>query len=583
MSRGELHGDFPPSPLREYALVADGERGALCGPHGEIVWLCAPRWHDDAVFASLIGGEGAYAVTPTTRCVWGGSYEPGTLIWRNRWATDQDRVVTCRDALAMPTLLDSLVLLRRVEATDGDARVRVLLDARAAFGRERARELRRVDDGTWTGRVGSLYLRWSGALGVRVDDAVLSCEIEVRAGMRHDLVLELGERPFDGPPPDPDAAWRETAAAWAERVPSFASSAAPRDTRHAYAVMSGLTSSTDGMVAAATMSLPERVDADRNYDYRYVWIRDQCYAGLAVAADGSHPLLTSATGFVTARLLADGDRLEPAYLVDGSQVPAEESLGLPGYPGGADVKGNWVRQQFQLDSLGESLSLFAAAAARDVLDADARRAAKVAVDVIAGRWEGKDAGIWELDDDWWTHSRLACAAGLNSYAPHVGSAEADRMRELAAAILARTTDRCLHADGRWQRTPKDKRVDAALVLPPLRGALDAADPRTLATLDAVRHDLVDDWYVYRYRPESGELGDDEGAFLLCGFLLSLAEWQQGNLVAAFRAFERNRAACGPPGLLAEEFDVDQRQLRGNLPQAFVHATLLEASVRLGEA
>jgi GH15 family glucan-1,4-alpha-glucosidase len=205
------------------------------------------------------------------------------------------------------------------------------------------------------------------------------------------------------------------------------------------------------------------------------------------------------------------------------------------------------------------------------------------VDVIAGRWEGKDAGIWELDDDWWTHSRLACAAGLKSYAPHVGSAEADRMRELAAAILARTTDRCLHADGRWQRTPKDKRVDAALVLPPLRGALDAADPRTLATLDAVRHDLVDDWYVYRYRPESGELGDDEGAFLLCGFLLSLAEWQQGNLVAAFRAFERNRAACGPPGLLAEEFDVDQRQLRGNLPQAFVHATLLEASVRLGEA
>src|SRR6185312_8816482 len=170
----------------------------------------------------------------TTRCVWGGSYQPGTLIWRNRWATDQDRVVTCRDALAMPTRLDSLVLLRRVEATDGDARVRVLLDARASFGRECARELRRLDDGTWTGRVGSLYLRWSGARDVRVDDAVLSCEIEVRDGKHHDLVLELGERPFDGPPPDPDDAWRQTAECWAESVPSFASSAAPRDTRHAY-------------------------------------------------------------------------------------------------------------------------------------------------------------------------------------------------------------------------------------------------------------------------------------------------------------------------------------------------------------
>ena len=92
---------------------------------------------------------------------------------------------------------------------------------------------------------------------------------------------------------------------------------------------------------------------------------------------------------------------------------------------------------------------------------------------------------------------------------------------------------------------------------------------------------MEDGYVYRFAPDHGNLGDEEGAFLLCGFMLSLAELHQGDAVSAFRAFERNRSACGPSALLAEEFDVRQRQLRGNLPQAFVHAMLLETSVRLG--
>jgi GH15 family glucan-1,4-alpha-glucosidase len=117
-------------------------------------------------------------------------------------------------------------------------------------------------------------------------------------------------------------------------------------------------------------------------------------------------------------------------------------------------------------------------------------------------------------------------------------------------------------------------------LPPVRGALPASDPRTLATLAAVRRDLTEDGYAYRFAPDDRPLGQAEGAFLLCGFVMSLAEWQQGNDAAAFRWFERNRAACGPPGLLAEEYDVRQRQLRGNLPQAFVHALLLDSAQRL---
>ena len=116
------------------------------------------------------------------------------------------------------------------------------------------------------------------------------------------------------------------------------------------------------MVAAATTSLPERLEAGRNYDYRYAWIRDQCYAGLAVAAHGPHPLLEGTLRFLTERILADGPGLMPAYTVAGQRIPDERALRLRGYPGGTARAGNRVTGQFQLDGLGESLELFAAAA-----------------------------------------------------------------------------------------------------------------------------------------------------------------------------------------------------------------------------
>jgi hypothetical protein len=582
VNRNELHGPFPPATLRQYALLADGERGALCGPHGEIVWLCAPRWHDDAVFSTLIGGSGAYAITPTTRCVWGGSYEEGTLIWRNRWVTEDNDIIECRDALMLPAGPRRLTLLRRIEAHAGNAAVRVLLDVRAGFGAEARRRPRCVDTRTWELQTERLHLRWTGAAGAELDeDGRLVLELTVPEGGRHDLVLEIGERPLGREPVRPSRAWEQTQREWATQVPQFLHSAAPRDTRHAYAVLRGLTTNGGGMVAAATMSLPERADRGRNYDYRYAWIRDQCYAGIAVAADGPHPLLHDAVRFITDRVLADGAQLKPAYLVDGGRVPDQRSLGLAGYPGGTDVLGNHVTDQFQLDALGEVLTLLAAAAAHDALDKDSWRAVRATVDAIDKRWGEADAGIWELDDEWWTHSRLVCVAGLKAIGKSAPRADAGRYRELAAAILAETDRRCRHPEGCWQRSPADQRVDAALLLPPFRGALPADDPRTRATLRAVRRDLVRDGYVYRYAPVDRPLGDAEGAFLLCGFILALADLQQGNRTEAYRWFERNRAACGPPGLLSEEFDVRQRQLRGNLPQAFVHALLLETSVRLG--
>ncbi|MGZ4510034.1 MAG: glycoside hydrolase family 15 protein [Mycobacterium sp.] len=585
----DVQAAFPPRVLREYALLADGERGALIGPQGEVTWMCAPRWNSGAVFSSLIGGGGMYAITPTdVRNVWGGFYEPRTLIWHSRWIT-HGGTVECREALAFPGDRDRVVLLRRVMGCRGKGRVRVLLEPRAGFGHHGAGRPA-CHDGIWSGTSGPLHWRWTGAGDARTARSahgrgpLITGEITIDEGRHHDLVLELSERPLPDRPPDPDIAWDATEAAWHRSVPELNCTIAPRDGHHAYAVLRGLTSADGGMVAAATMSLPERAHTNQNYDYRYAWIRDQAYAGLAAAAAGAPELLDRAVGFVGARLLEDGPNLKPAYTVTGGRVPDEETLDLPGYPGGSDKVGNWVNQQFQLDVFGEALQLLAAAGRVDRLDAEGWRAAQAAIGAIEKRWGEPEAGMWEIDDRHWTQSRLACVAGLRRIAelPDAGP-EVAACVSLADAILAETAAGSLHPQqGYWQRSPHLTGVDAALLLPPVRGALPAADPRTRATLDAVRTQLTDDGFVYRFRHDERDLGAAEGAFVLCGFMMALAEHQQGHGHCAMRWFERNRAACGPPGLFCEEYDVTQRQMRGNLPQAFAHALLLECTATLAE-
>ncbi|MFF4825919.1 glycoside hydrolase family 15 protein [Streptomyces sp. NPDC001312] len=581
-------GEAPaPHTLRDYALLADGERGALVGPRGEIVWMCAPAWDSEAVFSALIGGPGWYDVTPTGPFVQGGYYEQGGLIWRSRWITTGG-IVECREALALPGDPHRVTVLRRVMAADGDARVDVRLYLAAGFGRRPLRELHRDDEGRWTGRAGELYVRFSGAPGAEpagTGHPRLGAVLRLAAGTHHDLVLEVSDRPLPGPEPA-DRLWRATETGWAARVPDLRGALGLRDARHAYAVLTGMTGPGGGTVAAATTSLPERAEQGRNYDYRYVWIRDQAYIGQSVAATGPYELLDGSLRFVSERLIEHGPGLAPAYTATGGPVPDQRTLDLPGYPGGFDVVGNRVNRQFQLDVFGESLLLIAAGARHDRIGAEAWRAALIAVEAIEAHHRDGDAGIWELHKDRWAHSRLICAAGLRAAAaaaPAGSAGAAARWAALADRIVADTAADSLHPSGRWQRAPTDPRVDTALLLPAVRGALPAGDPRTTATLRAVRADLVQDHFVYRFRHGQRPLQDAEGAFLLCGFVMALAEHQQGDAVEAVRWFERNRAACGPAGLYAEEFDVAQRQLRGNLPQAFVHALLLEAATTLAGA
>jgi alpha,alpha-trehalase len=559
-----------PHVLREYAFIADGYRGALIGPRGDIGFLCVPDWDSPAVFTSLLGGRGHYTITPASpHHVWGGSYAPSTLIWTSRWTTPEG-VTTCREALAYPGDPHAAVLLRQVHAVDTEAVVDVSLDVRAEFGSQPMRDLR-CQQGVWVGRSGHMWLRWTGAAAAQPDEhGVLRMRLRLPRGARHDLVLEIrAVEPAGFVSASTDL--RSTERTWQDGAPRLSGVLAQRDAVHAVSVLRGMTHPTGGMVAAATTSLPERAEQGRNYDYRYAWIRDQCFAGQAAAAADNLPLLDAAVRFVTARLLEHGPRLAPAYTVSTSRpAPDERRLTLrPGDPGGVAVEGNRANDQFQLDAFGECLLLLAAAGRCQRLDADSERAMQVAADAVAARWHEPDSGIWELDNHRWTHSALTCVAGLRASVQIAPRPVAANWSGLADAILSDVGASHVHRSGRWQRARDDDRLDASLLLPMIRRALPLTDPRSRFTLAAVQRELMEDGY--------------EGAFLLCSFALAYANHQAGDLLTGARLFERSRAACGPAGLFAEEYDVRQRQLRGNLPQAFVHALMLETAVALSSA
>ena len=209
------------------------------------------------------------------------------------------------------------------------------------------------------------------------------------------------------------------------------------------------------------------------------------------------------------------------------------------------------------------------------------------MEAIEARHGEPDAGIWELDDRRWAHSRLICAAGLRAA---VAAAEAGRTggapgTRLADRLVTSVDRDCLHPDGRWQRSPDDPSVDAALLLPGVRGAVPADDPRQVATMRGGRSrtspTTATSTGSARTRPPTAR---GRGGVRAVRVPPLAGHPQPGRRRPdAVRWFERNRGRLGPPGLFAEEYDVVQRQLRGNLPQAFVHALLLETAQRLGEA
>ena len=288
-------------------------------------------------------------------------------------------------------------------------------------------------------------------------------------------MLELSDRPLPRHPADPDTAWQATERAWAAALPKLGASLAPADSQHSYAVLTGLTSRSGGMVAAATMSLPERSQAGRNYDYRYVWIRDQCYTGQAVAADGPHRLLDDAVAswpsgcWPTGRSSSRPTRCAAARCrtsVRCAPWPATR-VARTRPETGSTGSSSWTRWAARC-------SCSPPRPGYDHLDTGHWRAAEAAVRAIETRWRDPDAGMWELDNHHWAQSRLMCVAGLRAIAAAgAAPAQAAAWQTLADTILADVAADSVHPSGRWQRAPDDERVDAALLLAAIRDAVPA--------------------------------------------------------------------------------------------------------------
>ena len=269
-----------PHVLRDYALIADGERGAIVGPRGEITWLCFPGWDAEPVVASLLGGAGEYVVRPSEdHFVWGGQYDDDTLVWRNRWMVGGS-IVECVEAMAFPGQPDRMTLVRQVRAVAGPASVDATLTLRAPDGTSLATRPRHYAN-LWEFDAGGLFVRWTVPSRARWSRGVASLHIDLEPGSCASLVLELATSPLTMPPPDADQTIRETTERWRSAARRLQGCRAERDARTGLTLLRGLTAGTGAMVAAATTSLPERADEGRNYDYRYAWIRDQCYAGTA--------------------------------------------------------------------------------------------------------------------------------------------------------------------------------------------------------------------------------------------------------------------------------------------------------------
>ncbi len=559
MTAGASPSDrIPPQVLRDYALLADGERGAVVGPHGDIVWLCAPRWDSDAVFTSLIGGAGEYTVTPAGRNVWGGSYEDGSMIWRSRWVTDNG-IIECREALAFPGDPHRVVLLRRIHAVDHAATVTVSLEPRAGYGQHELSDLH-CHAGVWTGRSGGLHLRWTGGPGRPPATATgkhCTLEVDLEAGQHHDLVLELSDQPL------PEQPGRRRHRLDAPPKPPGTPPSPPWTTCSPPATPAAATPCCGGSPAAAAAWSPPPPPACPSGPKPAATTTTATSGSATSATPGkpspppdptrcsTPPSPSSVTG-----CSSTATSLAPAYTTTGEPVPDQRHLDLAGYPGGYDIIGNWVNQQFQLDAFGEALLLFAAAARHDRLDTEGWRAAEAAAGAIAptlDRTRRRHLGNRQPALDPQPPDRRGRTARHRRRAPGRGPSRglAHAWPTTSSPTPRRTPCTPTDTGNAHPRTPP---WTPRCCCPDLRGAVPADDPRTTATLHAYLRDLTRDGYAYRFRHDDRPLPDAEGSFLLCGFLVALSLHQQHQPVEARAWYERTRAACGPPQLFSEEYD-----------------------------
>ena len=583
--------------IEDYALIGDLHTAALVGRNGSIDWLCLPRFDSGACFAALLGDQshGHWQIAPAAE-VTGVSrrYRDGTLVLETDFETADGsaRVVDC-----MPLKGHGRTVVRMVEGLSGTVAMRMDLVIRFDYGSTIPWVQGSAEETSAVAGPDALYLRTEAE--THGEDLRTVSEFTVREGEMVPFTLTWARSEEDAPDAmDPIWAIRHTEEWWRNWSNSCSFSGEYRDeVIRSLIVLKGLTyRPTGAIVAAPTTSLPEDIGGERNWDYRYCWLRDGALTLDALMIGGYSEEALEFGAWLLRATASHPSQLQVLYGVSGERRLPEQTLDwLPGYLGSSPVRvGNAAANQFQLDVFGELLD--AAYHGRELtgqLLAAGWQRQSTLLRHLEGIWREPDEGIWEVRGPrrHFTHSKVmawvAFDRAVRTIEKHDAPGDIDHLRAVRDEIHEQVCDQAFDpARNAFTQYYGSDELDAATLLIPAVGFLPADDSRVIGTVEAIEAELAPDGWVRRYSTSEGRdevdgLRGEEGAFLPCTFWLADALAMAGRTDEARAIFERLLGLVNDVGLISEEYDPSSKRLIGNFPQAFTHLALINTASILG--
>jgi GH15 family glucan-1,4-alpha-glucosidase len=585
------------SRIEDYALIGDCESAALVSRDGSIDWLCWPRFDSDACFAALLGTpeHGRFRIAPegeptkVTR-----RYRPNTLILETRFETAGGAVMLID---FMPIRGRNPDCVRIAVGEHGSVKMCAELVLRFGYG-EIVPWVRKLGDGSLRAIAGPDMVVLRTPVHLRGENMKTVGAFTVSEGDRVPFVLSYG--PSHLPIPEAfaaDTALNDTESFWNEWSHKGRSEGPWSDAIcRSLITLKALTyAPTGGMVAAPTTSLPERIGGNRNWDYRYCWVRDATLTLLALMNAGYYEEAQAWRDWLTRAVAGRPEQLEVMYGVGGERRLTEwEVPWLPGYENSAPVRiGNAAHSQLQLDVFGEVMDTLHQGRRGGLPASDSGWDVQIALlDHLETIWRKPDHGIWEVrtEPQHFTYSKamvwVAFDRAIKSADMFGLPGDVTRWRRVRDEVCVEVTAHGW-SDRRnsFVRAYGGNDLDASLLLLAPVGFLKPGDPRYRRTVEAIERDLVVDGLVLRYDSLKSRDGlpAGEGAFLACSFWLADAYLLLGRRDDAERLFKRLVGLANDVGLLSEEYDPRAKRHLGNFPQAFSHVALINTAFNLTRA
>jgi GH15 family glucan-1,4-alpha-glucosidase len=584
------------APLRDYAVIGDGRTAALIARDGSIDWLCLPDLDSPSAFGAILDAErgGRFTLHPRGPYEAHRRYVPDTNVLETTFTTPGGSVQVT-DALNLPgrDLGPARELVRCVEGLSGRVPLRWRVDPRFGFGSAPTRLEMRGPCGVATSGSDALAICAWDAGPLRRDGEGIGAEVEIGAGARATIVLAGAHaEPLVFPArAQAEARVAGTVHFWRRWTSELTYTGPWRDAvvRSALALKLLVFARSGAIAAAATTSLPEEIGGERNWDYRYSWIRDASFTLEALLQLGRHAEATAFFWWFMHATRLTSPRLNVFYRLDGGAAAPERAVPLEGYRGSRPVRtGNAAAGQLQLDAYGELLdAAFGYASAGYRLGRDTARDLAGMADFVCAHWREPDSGIWEVraSPRHHTQSKAMCWVALDRARQladmgQLPARHAARWGTEAAAIRGFIEARCWSPEKAsyvWYAGSED--LDASLLLMAIMRYGPPDSPRLLGTLDAVRRELSAGPLLYRYTGEDGIAGR-EGAFVCCAFWLAEALALAGRRAEATRLMDDLLRLANDVGLYAEEIEPGTMEFLGNFPQGLVHLALISAAVAL---